>query len=502
MPELRRLARELFDRPLVPTPALDDVAARASAYRQRRQVRMAAVAVACVLGLSAVVLPTIGDDDGRQLTTAGDPAEGADLPVDLPPPLDGLPIVGSTTTTSPPPTTHPPNTTTTTRPGGGGGEIESCPGGQNAGATDNGVTADRVTVAVRFGPGKSTAGVRSVLDAANRQGGVCGRRLDFRVLSAHDPLPHDGEFLALIPDAADAELENASRNNAIPFPVVGAEGLGKAEYESPWVWPVGTPAALQARFAVRSAYSTGSRTFGIVWQQDRPVGAEARAAFREHVRALTGADPKAEVALASNKGSYASEANQFNQACGTARCDFVLLALEAPTAITYLRDQSGSQGFGRLATSGTSTLFSAQFARDCGAKCNDMWLWTPFLAPVGDGASDPEAVAYVNAVKSVDPGIDPMDGALERTYLAARLLLRAVEQAGANLTRARLQEKLDALVFDTSLTAAPLDWGSERPNGRVANRQLRAYAPVTGSGSFSGFRDVSGWNSPFEGPVF
>lgn len=496
MPELRRLAQQLFDRPLVTPPPLDDVAARARLFKQRRQVRMTAAAVACLLVISAVVLPTIdgNGDDGQQLRAADNGLIPEDLPIDLPidlPTIEGVPGASTTTTTTAPGqpgsggSGSGSTTTTTARPGGGGGtggttttttppNPEACPNGQNAGATDVGVTATEIKVLIRLRQGSTQTGAQAVATKVNQAGGICGRRI--ALTAVMEPGSVDAsQFFAVLPDLAGGNPDGV--------PVVGSEGLGSSEFGSAWSWPVGTPAAAQARIVVnREYYGVTARTFGIVHSTEA-YGTEAASAFSAQVQKL-GGTVKATIAAAPGKASYTGEAQQLASKCG---CDTVVFALDARSLLPFIRDMTVSngkpQGFGSKSTHALSPAVSSDFARNCGPRCDGVIVWAPFVPPVGQYTENPDVAAYRSDVQAMEAGVDTLDQAIERAYVGAKVLTAALHQVGANLTRARLRDALNAMTYQSGLTAEGLHWWGDR----VANRSAVPLTIRMAAGAFSGF---------------
>lgn len=478
MPDLGRMAQELFrQRPLVPTPDMDAVSARAHAYRQRRQIKLTALAVSSLLVLSAVVLPTIdgNSDDGQQLRVAGngDPGDGIGLPIDLPPPVDDLVPLGTSSTTSttePGPTTTSttrpgPTTTTTTRPS----DPESCPGGQNAGATDVGVTATEVKVLVRIRPGASRAGSQAVINKVNQAGGICARRVAATYVTEGDSVDPAG-FFAVLPDDRSGIADGV--------PVVGGEGLSKSEFQSGWSWPVGTPTAAQSRIIAKHAWDVpGARTFAIVYDSQRAYGTEAKNALSAYVQQLGG---QMVVSMGINPGraSYTAESQQLASQCND-KCDAIVYAIDAATARAFI-SSGGTKG--KLITSAMSPLVSTRFAQECGAACDGMVVWSPYVMPIGEYANDPDVAAYRQDVRSVDPAVDIVDQSVAHSYMSAKVLVAALDKAGANLTRARLRTALDAMTY-TSGMVTPLRWDGDR----VANTALFGMSIRTGQNTFIGF---------------
>jgi len=477
--EINRLLARLPGRPLVSPPGIDAVAARAGRYRTQRQVRLASAALALVTVLGVVQLAGAEDREVDRLRTAGTPAGPDGSDVTLPPGLDELVNGSSTTTTTADVGGGSTTTSTTAQPGGGGGNGKPapCPSGQNAGATDVGVTGDRITIVSR-GPG---LGVKAAAQRVNRQGGICGRRIDVQTNDSPS-FPPAGDYFAMVPGVADT----AASHEGLTTPVVGGEGWSHQEYGSGWSWPVGTSAAAQVRIMVTHAHESGAKTFGMVHDSGRPWGTQAADAFRAKVKALTGADPKAVVGLQPGKAGYTGEAQSFNEQCG---CDFVAFAMLPDTALNYLASQSEGKGFGTMLTGTMTPLFNDRFARDCGPKCDRLHVWTPYNPPIGRFAGNPDVAAYVEDLRAITPTADATNQVIEREYVGARVLIAALERVGANLTRDRLRAELDALRFSSGLTST-LDWGPSVPADRFANRSAQAFRVRTASGSFAGFEEV------------
>jgi ABC-type branched-subunit amino acid transport system substrate-binding protein len=264
----------------------------------------------------------------------------------------------------------------------------------------------------------------------------------------------------------------------------------KEQYSDPWVWPVATSTVSTMRIMTKHAADNGAKSFGIVYDQQYKFGLEGFAAFERYVEELTGAKPKAKVGITPGRGSYSGEAQQFNEQCGTAGCDFVAMLLTPETANTYISSQTDKegrkQGFGKLLTGGAQPLFNERFARDCGKACDGMLVWTGYNPPIGRLASQKDVAAYVADVRSVDPGVDVNNQFLEGSYLGMRVFVAALEAVGPNLTRARLRDALNSMNYQSDLASA-LSW---KPNQRFANQTAQAFRIVTASGTFAGFAEV------------
>ncbi|MDQ3756305.1 MAG: ABC transporter substrate-binding protein, partial [Actinomycetota bacterium] len=384
-----------------------------------------------------------------------------------------------------------------------------CAAGANGGATDKGVTGNRIKLAatnVRSGVGSSFLGtsyigMQAVVNRVNAKGGICGRLLDLRLVDDGweaarganyiQNFAKDNYFaLPVVPSSEGlTQAISIGTIDAAGIPVVGSDGMLKEQYDNAWVWPVATSTVSTMRVMVKHAADKGAKTFGIVFDQQYRFGKEGAAAFKAYVRGLTGADPKAFVGITPGRANYSGDAKKFNDDCGGDGCDFVAMLLDPTTANTYISSQVDKdgrrQGFGRVVTGGAQPLFNERFARDCGVSCEGMLVWTGYNPPIGALQSRPSVTAYMDDVRSVDPGVDVANQFLEGAYLGMQVFVAALEKAGPNLTRAGVRAAMDSMTYTSDLSS-PLTWG---PRQRFANQTAQAFRIVTASGSFAGFAE-------------
>ena len=121
----------------------------------------------------------------------------------------------------------------------------ACARGRNGGATDTGVTGDRIKLAatvVKSGIGASflkevPIALEAVVNKVNREGGVCGRLLDLKMVDDGWDAARGQQFIrnfisegvfALAVSPSSEGLDAAIRNGDIAragIPVVGADGM-------------------------------------------------------------------------------------------------------------------------------------------------------------------------------------------------------------------------------------------------------------------------------------
>jgi ABC-type branched-subunit amino acid transport system substrate-binding protein len=136
-------------------------------------------------------------------------------------------------------------------------------------------------------------------------------------------------------------------------------------------------------------------------------------------------------------------------------------------------------------------LFSERVGQDCvllvGSACDGLLAWTGFTPPITPFTGDPDVAEYDAAMGG------STNAATTGAYVAAKVLVAALRQAGPNLTRATLRRALDDLTFTSGL-ASRLDWGPRLPVDRVANLSARAVRMTVSGGTFRGWTDAgTGW---------
>jgi ABC-type branched-subunit amino acid transport system substrate-binding protein len=383
-----------------------------------------------------------------------------------------------------------------------------CDRSGNGGATDKGVSANRIrlaTTAVLDGQAKtlledSPKAMKAVVDKVNRAGGICGRLLDLRVvndsfqanlgLSSIRSFIDEGYFaLPVVPSAEG--LGSAILNGEISkakLPVVGTDGMRKEQYAEPYVWPVASATVTAMRTMAKYGFTKrGAKKFAIVYDVKYKFGVEGRDAFKSQVQALGGTMvPGGEIGLNPDDNSYASTINEFNTKCkGT--CDMVALLLLPETAKKWLQ---GGATFGTMYTAGAQTLFTDRFAQDCvllrpGGECAGFAVWTGYNPPIGPLASKPGVAAYVSDVRAVKPSIDVNNQFVEGAYLGMTVFVEALRRVGPNLTRERLKAVMDSMTFESDI-ASPLNWKSGQHS---ANVRSQSFSMTISQGAFRGWSD-------------
>lgn len=498
MSDLRTLHRTLVGAALVTTPPYEAVVGRAR--RIRRQHSMATMAgVALVALLASTTLRSLSlDDAGSDRTQVGGGGTTSTSSAELPAEGDkGSPPSGSPRQAPAPGTEGAPSSA---GPRAGSGPPVECRKGANGGASGQGVTADRIHLlgaAQLDGPAKTLVedvpvAWKAVIDAVNRGGGICGRTVTVSIVNRLLDRPVDlgtEDVVGMLLGPLDPDIGDRLRDGSVDrwaLPIVGGDG-DRLQFSSSSLWPVDLPTAAFARIGADEAYRTGARTFAVVY--DDKIAADAPGAVAGYVGTLAGAELRGAVALDPDQPSYSTQARDLREACGQAGCDAVVLALLPETAKKWFQ-ADGSLGTRR--TAAWSLLLTKGFGNDCALEastCERIRVWTGMTPPTGSFVADPDVARYAD-----DMGEDnAMNPATESAYVAAQVMVAALQRAGPRLDRASLRAALDELPYRSGLVSQ-LDWGPRVPDERVGNRSARAVRLEMTTGAVPGFVDAgTGW---------
>jgi branched-chain amino acid transport system substrate-binding protein len=495
--------------------------------RSGRRFTPAWATLALVLGITMVIASLSIDPPKKETIAAAGPGDPQALAAGDQPTSGADPTAtGGTSTGGSSGSTGATKAGTSTKSAGpskqaASGKATACAAGQNGGSTDVGVTGSSIKLGatvVQTGIGASFLGdVRFAMNAVtaktNQAGGICGRRISLVLKDdgwdynrggdyIHNLVEGDKVFaLAVVPSSEG--LLNASKAGYLDqhkVPVVGSDGMLISQYEDPYIWPVAASTISTMHIMVKQAFDAGQRDFAIVYESTYHFGIEGAFAFNAAVKRVTGSDVQGYVnplqdpqckdrfcGISAGQSSYSGNIQQFNSACTSSSahkgCDFIALLLEPATATTWMKGGGLAQQQIRLA--GPQPLFTYDFGNACGAPCDQIWLWTGYLPPIGDYLGRPAVSTYVNDIKAASSTADYNNSFVEGGYVGMELVVKALQAVGPNLTRDGLKAALDNMEFDSGLTAAPLKW---RQGNHFANVHMQAYS-MQFKGGFNGWRD-------------
>lgn len=352
--------------------------------------------------------------------------------------------------------------------------------------------------------GEAPIGMRAVVNAVNRSGGICGRRVELTTVNdswdrdrGHTILRRfmQEDYFALVglpaSDGLVAAIEHGDID-AARIPAVGTPGMADAEFGSPWVWPVGTSTSAMMRIVAQHASDHGAWRFAVVRDAVHQFARDGAAALRAQV-ARFGGVMVTEILIDPADPDLADEADQFKLACGgfAGRCDAVVLLLHPPTALAWrAANPHGTAGRARPGglTYGAQTLFTDRFAGACARWCDGMVVWTadhPVVPPLDEY---PEVIQFLARIRAERASADPRNQSVQQAYLGTTVFMEAVRRCSPALTRSCLRDTLNTITFTTGL-APPLRWHAR---DRHANAWAQGYVIRATDGSFTQWEPLPG----------
>jgi ABC-type branched-subunit amino acid transport system substrate-binding protein len=134
---------------------------------------------------------------------------------------------------------------------------------------------------------------------------------------------------------------------------------------------------------------------------------------------------------------------------------------------------------------GPQPLFTFDFGRNCGDRCAGMWVWTGYNPPIEQYKSSPAVSTFVSDLKAQSASADEFNQFTMGGYVGMQVLVEALKQTGANLTRKGLISTLNSMgAINTGLTTTPLQWTA---SARYANSAAQAFE-IQAKNGFTGWR--------------
>ncbi|HEX7168663.1 MAG TPA: ABC transporter substrate-binding protein [Acidimicrobiales bacterium] len=392
----------------------------------------------------------------------------------------------------------------------------ACAAGKNGKNTDTGVTGTTIklgSTVVQSGIGASFLGdvrfaMQAVVNKTNRAGGICGRQIRLKLVDDGWDYRLGNDFLrnlvedekvfalAVVPSSEGLKaISDAGYLAKHGVPAIGTDGMLIGQYTDPWIWPVAASTISTMHIMAKQAHDAGATKFGLVYETGYHFGIEGASAFNAAVKRLTGADidgysdprraPRCAgrfCGISASNDAYTTEIQTFNSACES--CHFIGMLLEPTTAGKWMSGGGLRPHSGRR-LGGVQPLFTADFAKECGSACHEMWLWTGYTPPLGDFLSRPAVATFVNDIKAMSSSADYTNSFVAGGYIGMQLVVKALQEVGPYLTRERIKQVLDSMSFDSGGLAPVLKW---TPGNHFANTRMQAYS-IQYKGGFNGWRD-------------
>jgi ABC-type branched-subunit amino acid transport system substrate-binding protein len=373
--------------------------------------------------------------------------------------------------------------------GAGGGGSGECGAG---GATDTGVTANSVLLGATVAEsgiakaflGEARQGIEAYKNRINSSGGVCGRKLTVKYVDdGWSPTAGQQDLQNLINEdkvfaiavSPSSEGVNAASQAGVfknaGVPVVGTDGLDASQYKDPYIWPVASATVTMLHVMMKNAWDHGLHNPAIVFDNQYKFGVEGARAFESAYERLSGGKKipgsgssscgsgSRYCGISAGTGQYGNQVSIINRACGGDNpCDYLVLLMEPDTAEQWMATPGAPTVTDTREVGLAQPLFTYEFGKTCGDKCDGMEVWTGYNPPIGQFAGTAGVKQYVGDLKGQNSGADAFNQFTEGSYLGMQLLVEAMQKVGGNLTRDALKTTLDSMNLNTGLSAAAEVW--------------------------------------------
>ncbi|MDP2006902.1 MAG: ABC transporter substrate-binding protein [Rubrivivax sp.] len=306
--------------------------------------------------------------------------------------------------------------------------------------------------------GEALAGVKAYIDAANRSGGVNGRRLVLRTLDDENSsakaeanaraLVQDGVFLLFgsIEGGPSTAVMKAAVELGVPFlgPMAGSPGLRQPH--QPLVYPVRAEHRDEFRALITQGKRIGLQRVAL-FHADSDVG-------REHLANVQKLAAEAGMAFGGGvpfKGDISDV--QLTAAVAGLTQQKVDLVINHGSPSNYGKLIRAARAAGSRTTFWGVNSGSTPLAAELGPLAKGMVFAQ--IVPNPNSGKTALVREYQERMARAHPGQAFSYGSLEG-YMTAKALAAALRAAGANLTRASLTAALDR--FETDLGGVMLRW--------------------------------------------
>lgn len=344
--------------------------------------------------------------------------------------------------------------------GGGKKNEEACKGK----STDVGVTGNSIKLGSTFaisGPvsnisGPILKGVQSYINKTNADGGINGRKIDFKYYDdgwdaqrgkakIKQLVEQDKVFMLVSVPSSNGLDAAASYLDQKRVPVIGTSGLIETQFRSNMQWPIGTSTRSSARIGLLDiAQRLNAKNVALVWL-DLLAGYEAKDAIQKALRRrFAGFSPDSLVAdrrIGISEPSFESVWNDIqNQArshgVADGRPDFIFLAIDPTNAVKAMQAAQRLGFKPKIGWGGAAPIFldlvleNAPYAVQTG-----LYAGTSFFPPIPEFNNIPAVQTFTQTVRRYYADVDVANPYLQGGYAGAALAIDLLKRLGACVTR-------------------------------------------------------------------
>jgi branched-chain amino acid transport system substrate-binding protein len=347
---------------------------------------------------------------------------------------------------------------------------------QGNGNTDVGVTATAIKVGhigIYSGPvgyvGQNLSlAARATLQSINDSGGVNGRKLDVLVRddgwdgtkginAARDLVEREKVFAICCTQSVSTTDPLTAYADQQKVPNIGPDGWGLAQYGGQWTYPLGVPAASEARVLAKWQVQTQGVKKAALLHLNTPTGQSFRDGYKEVLEKMGGKLEVVQAASFDDPGTTTLLAR-----ARAASVDTIAIYADSGIVARLMREAAGQNYKPPKGFAGSTFYYfnvTPELTGPAGEGLISSSHWTPH------DQDTPGLRRYRDVVTKYYPKIDHTAWTVT-SFVGANLFADTLKKLGFNVTRQRLKDALD--------TTSDYDLGlgtkvSFRPGQRHAN---------------------------------
>ena len=353
------------------------------------------------------------------------------------------------------------------------------PGGATNPNSDVGVTANSIKVGhigIYSGPvgyvGQHLSlAARATLQSINDAGGINGRKLDVVVRddgwdgtkgvnAARDLIERQKVFALCCIQSVSTSDPVTPYVDQQKVPHVGGDGWGQPQFKGQYSFPLGAPAASEARVLAKYQYEQQGVRSAAVLHLNSPTGQSFRDAYKEALEKLGGKVQIIQPATFDDPGTTTLIAR-----ARAANVDTIAIYVDSGIVARLLREAAGQNYKPSKGFAGSAFYYfriTHELTGPAGEGLISASHWTPH------DQDTPGLRRYREVVQKYYPDIDHTSWTVT-SFMGANLFGNVLKKLGLNVTRQGVKDSLEQVTdFDLGLGTRV----TFRPGKRYANTQI------------------------------
>ena len=364
-------------------------------------------------------------------------------------------------------------------PGPGGGAADTGNGNTDVGVTANAIKVGHIGIysgPVGYVGQNLSLAARATLQSINDAGGVNGRKLDVLVRddgwdgtkginAARDLVEREKVFAICCTQSVSTTDPLTPYADQQKVPNIGPDGWGQVQYTGQWTFPLGVPAASEARVTAKWQYQTQGVRKAAILHLNNATGQSFRDAYKETLEKLGGKVEVIQPASFDDPGTTTLLAR-----ARAANVDTIAIYADSGIVARLVREAAGQNYKPPKGFAGSAMYYfniTPELTGPAGEGLISSSHWTPH------DQDTPGLRRYREVVTKYYPKIDHTAWTVT-SFVGANLFADTLKKLGLNVTRQRLKDALDSTTdYDLGLgTKVSFRPGQHHANTNVHLVQL------------------------------